>query len=195
MARNWRDISYLQTGNPRQRRVYDLLHRYRLLDTLQDFDRAVVSTICVGFDIPTSDIDIICHAPNLSQLDRVLRHHYSQLESFCLRYRSPDGDSLVCSFRLGEFEIEIFGSGEPIESQFAYRHLCVMERLASIGGESLKREICELKKRGLKTEPAIAQHLQLPGNPYRVVLELETVSDRILRQAIENASSGHARRP
>ncbi|MDY6938248.1 MAG: DUF4269 domain-containing protein [Cyanobacteriota bacterium] len=192
MSKDWRDISYLKTGNPRQRRVYDLLQEHRILEELQDFDRAVVSTICVGFDIPTSDIDIICCAPNLCELETVLRECYGQHECFSLRYRPPKGDSLVCSFWLEEFEIEIFGSLEPIECQHAYRHLGVMDRLAFLGGISLQEDIRQLKKSGLKTEPAIAKYLQLPGNPYEAVLALERVGDRNLLELIQrNARSAH----
>ena len=97
MAQDWRDSSYLRTGNDSQRRVYDVLVCHRVVAILQNFDPAVVSTICVGFDLPASDVDVICYAPNLSELEQVLRDNYSAYETFCLRYCPPNGETLVCS--------------------------------------------------------------------------------------------------
>ena len=187
MSQDWRDISYLRTGTDRQQQLYDVLIRHSVLAILHDFDPAVVSTICVGLDTPASDVDVICHAPNLSKLEQVLRYNYSESENFCLRYRPPRNETLVCSFSLERLEIEIFGSLEPIESQPAYRHFSVMKRLVSIGDDTFKKDIVELKKSGLKTEPAIAKRLQLQGDPYQAILELENASDADLIELIGSA--------
>ena len=45
------------------------------------------------------------------------------------------------------------------------------------GGQQLREEIRALKRQGVKTEPAVAQLLGLPGDPYQAVLDLASLSD------------------
>ncbi|MNY83296.1 hypothetical protein D3C86_2259750 [compost metagenome] len=44
--------------------------------------------------------------------------------------------------------------------------------LLSIHGEQFRQHIIELKKQGLKTEPAFAQALGIKGDPYLELLKL-----------------------
>jgi len=186
MTRNWRDISYLSSGNAKQRLVYELLTKYNLLGVLKEFDPAVITPICVGLDTPTSDVDIICCCAQYSLIKEVLQNNFAGYENFKIFYRTFKHEVLVCTFILEEFEIEIFTSPEPLEDQYGWRHLSVMERLVSIGGDSFRRDIVKLKKDGFKTEPAIAKRLQLQGEPYEAVAQLESVPDVKLRQLIEH---------
>jgi hypothetical protein len=55
--------------------------------------------------------------------------------------------------------------------------MAVEARLLALGGEEARVKIQELKRAGLKTEPAFAQYFQLAGNPYQALLHLAQRSD------------------
>jgi hypothetical protein len=70
--------------------------------------------------------------------------------------------------------------------------------MASIPGSSGPRpyrstSIMELRARGMKTEPAFANILALPGDPYVSLLELGAQSDAQLLQRIVSARARRAR--
>jgi hypothetical protein len=44
-------------------------------------------------------------------------------------------------------------------------------------GERFKNEVIKLKKQGIKTEPAFASLLGLPGDPYGALLKFELTGD------------------
>jgi hypothetical protein len=88
---------------------------------------------------------------------------------------------VVCSFRYQEFEIEVFGQDCPTERQQAFRHMVVEDRVLQAGGESWRSAVRQLKEQGLKTEPAFAKLLHLPGNAYEALLVLEGKSVEELR--------------
>ncbi|AJD46564.1 hypothetical protein S7S_00700 [Isoalcanivorax pacificus W11-5] len=60
---------------------------------------------------------------------------------------------------------EIYDLSVPPAKQLAVRHYRVMERLSRLGGASLQIAVPTCRQQGLKTEPAIATVLGLPGNP------------------------------
>jgi hypothetical protein len=84
---------------------------------------------------------------------------------------------LYVSFFTNSFEIEIFGQPVPTEQQNAYRHLVQINRVLVVGGEVVRQALRTLKVGGMKTEPALAQLLNLEGDPYQAVLALEEMDD------------------
>ena len=69
--------------------------------------------------------------------------------------------------------MEIFGQAVPTAQQNGFRHLLVEAAVLEAGGRTWRRAVRQLKKQGLKTEPAFAFLLQLTGDPYVALLELE----------------------
>ena len=65
-----------------------------------------------------------------------------------------------------------------MEQQAAWRHLTQMHRLANLLGEVFSQKVKELKRAGSKTEPAIAKLLDLAGEPFQAVLDLEKWTDK-----------------
>ena len=172
---NWRDISYLARGTESQRQVYEVLSKSRVLVKLAAFDPIVASTHCLAIDIPSSDIDIICTAPDLRLLQAEVRAHFGQCAGFRDGIRMRAG----CTYYVATFEA--YGM------QAAYRHLCQTSRLVNIGGATFQRAVQDLKRQGLKTEPAIAQILRLEGEPYQAILNLEQYDDAALRERFQRA--------
>jgi hypothetical protein len=77
--------------------------------------------------------------------------------------------------------VEVFGQALPATQQYAFRHLVVEAAILEAGGEPWRTAVRQLKQRGLKTEPAFAQLLYLPGEPYEDLLTLEGYSMAKLR--------------
>jgi hypothetical protein len=161
---NWKDPRYLAVGTSRQRHTYTLLAQLGILTTLRRFDPVVAGTIPLGIDLPDSDIDVICEVAlaDVPTFEQQLRAHYGHLPAFRVgTLASGERPALVSSFRYAGVEIEVFGQALPTAQQYAFRHLAV--------------EHAVLKQQGLKTEPAFAALLHLPGNPYEALLTLENL--------------------
>lgn len=184
---DWQDLKRLHTGTPTQRAAVRALEQSNILDYLANFDPVLAGTFPLDIDIEGSDLDLLCNAPNLDQLEQVLTQHYSHSPDFVLYRKLMQGQPVVISqIHCCGFMIEVFGQALPIEKQYAFRHLLIEYRLLQIGGIPLRQRVRSLKRSGFKTEPAFAQIFHLPGNPYETLLSLEQLSDETLRRLILN---------
>jgi hypothetical protein len=172
MKINFEDISYLLTGNDRQRRAYETLKKYRVMDLLEKFDPILTGTIPINMDIETSDLDISCCYTDKKEFIETVDRLFSDEKQFVLRENS-EFNSVVCSFWLDDFELELFGQSIPTKKQYAYRHMLIEHQLLEERGEAFRQEILALKKQGYKTEPAFGIALGLKGNPYEELLKFE----------------------
>lgn len=162
----------MKGGNPVQREAYRVLMEHRIMDRLARYDPVVAGTIPIGIDIPGSDIDILCCAGEFNGTEAVLRENFSVYPQFgCNRINQGTDPALVCSFWIEPFEIEIFAQHKPVREQNGFRHLLAEHALLELYGKDLRREIVSLKRTGLKTEPAFARALGLPGDPYEAILQ------------------------
>jgi hypothetical protein len=181
----WQDVSYLLDGNERQREAYHALQRLQVFDVLRDYAPVLVGTIPIAIDVVESDLDIVCEAHDLDAFQHDVTVAFGQEEGFRVKRSLKRGiPSVVAKFQAG-FPIEIFGQPLPVTEQNAYRHLVVEARLLAIGGEQARREIKQLKRSGLKTEPAFARHFNLEGDSYKALLELSRLGEHALRERVE----------
>jgi len=170
------DLRYLLHGNRRQRSSYSLLHALDLWTVLTNFKPVLAGTIPLNIDIPGSDLDVLCEvAPAEAQrFGELLRTHYGHRAGFQVTQQTISSHpSIISSFYYRGREVEIFGQALPTVQQNGFRHLLVEAAVLAAGGEAWRRAVRQLKKQGLKTEPAFAKLLQLPGNPYEALLLLE----------------------
>jgi len=174
---NWRCIDYLQHGNARQRRAWSTLRRLGLPERLDRYHATLVSTVCVGLDIESSDLDIICEVNDGPEFEATLRRYFGDRPGFTFRRRAVDRREWVARFETDDFPVEIFGAPERVTRQNAYRHLSVMWRLLQLGGEPLAEAVRALKRGGYKTEAAFTRLLDLAGDPYQALLRLEERTD------------------
>lgn len=171
---DFKDITYLARGSVRQRQAYALLKRTQILLRLEQFCPVLVGTVPLAIDIEGSDLDIICCFTELERFKKKLVDEFGRDQDFELQIpKQIKPPAIVARFFKAGFEIEIFGQGIPTQEQFAYRHLKVEHALLKRQGPAFKQRIVDLKRQGLKTEPAFAQALGLTGDPYRALLELE----------------------
>lgn len=176
--KDWKTASYLESGNELQRKAYDIISRFSILEDLSLYQPVVTGTIPIGVDVPGSDLDIICKAENLKELQIKIRSLYGMFEDFADHIYK---DRYVACFNIDGLEIEIFGQDIPTEQQYAYRHMLIEDRILSQRDELFRNEIIRLKSSGMKTEPAFALLLGLKNNPYEALLELEGLTDDELK--------------
>ena len=173
---DWTDLRYLRYGNRRQQRVHSLLQILGIWPILADFQPVLAGTIPLGIDIAGSDLDVLCEVrpKETKRFIVLLEKHYGHRAGFQLKQMIIGGEaSIVSSFRYRGREVEIFGQAVPTAQQNGFRHLLVEAAVLAAGGPAWRRAVRQLKQQGLKTEPAFAKLLQLSGNPYVALLELE----------------------
>lgn len=167
-------ILYLRNGSPRQQEAYAALCGTGIMDLLKDYVPLLAGTIPLGIDVSGSDLDILCYASDAKRFTADLSQFFGHYESFELaQISTPHGLAITATFFAHGFVFEVFGQAVPSHRQPGYRHLLVEYKLLQAHGPDFRRKIIELKKSGLKTEPAFAQVLGLTGDPYQALLSLE----------------------
>ncbi len=86
--------------------------------------------------------------------------------------------------------VEVFAQALPVVAQHGFRHMVIEGRLLVIGGDALRQRVVALKRAGMKTEPAFARILELPGDPYEAVLTLESWSHAELAERVSSSREG-----
>ncbi len=154
-----------------------VLAQLDLLKRLRRFHPRIIGTPPLDIDLPNSDIDIACSAAELKVFLDFARREFSQQDAFTARQLEVRGKpSVVVNFTAQSWEIELFCQTLPVEQQWGVRHFDVEQRLLALLPD-LRPAVVTHKQNGLKTEPAFAAALQLDGDPYEAVLQLEKLSD------------------
>lgn len=170
------NINYLKSGTERQQKAFEVLNENLILQKLSEFKPVLIGTIPINIDIASSDLDIACYWENKNHFIEIVKRNFSEERHFQIFEREINGfESVVANFFLDDFEIEIFGQNLPVSEQFGYRHLLIEAEILNKYGEDFRRKIIELKKSGLKTEPAFAQLLDLKGDSYQALLNFKII--------------------
>lgn len=169
------NLDYLKSGNEIQKRAYEVLKKYQVFEKLKPYSPILAGTVPIEIDVEGSDLDIIC------EVDLRLEKHF--LDDIMFSRLIPanvdvkvensivnGGKSIVLNFMLEEFPIEIFGQNKPSAEQDAYQHMIAEYKILKEKGEDFKHKIIELKKQGIKTEPAFGLLMKLE-NPYEDLLK------------------------
>ncbi|SDG25981.1 protein of unknown function [Pedobacter terrae] len=170
---NFLNISYLQSGNEKQKKAYQVLTNNKVLEKLSPYQPILVGTIPINIDIKNSDLDIICYVEDKIAFAKELTDYFRHKEGFKIT-GNANFKSIKANFFIDGFEFEIFGQSLPTKAQNAYRHMLIEYQILLEKGEVFRQEIISLKKQGYKTEPAFAKLLGLEGNPYEELLKLES---------------------
>jgi hypothetical protein len=177
----------LQAGSPRQQRAYATLVATGLWPLLRAYGPVLAGTVPLGVDTATSDLDVLCEVPAAAQVafGELLRARFGAQPGFRLAQRTIGGHTtIVVGFRYAEEELEVFGQDLPTAQQHGWRHLLVEQAVLAAGGAPWRAAVRALKQQGLKTEPAFAQLLGLPGDPYAALLALEALPAAALRRLV-----------
>ncbi|MCY0976975.1 DUF4269 domain-containing protein [Chryseobacterium wangxinyae] len=168
-------IDYLKYGNERQKRAFDVLTSYKVFEKLSNFSPILAGTIPIEIDIEGSNLDIICEVDLRFEEDFLDDIAFSKMipsnADVKVEYPIINGEKcIVINFMLEEFPIEIFAQNKPTTHQNAYLHMIAEHKILKEKGEDFKQKIIELKKKGIKTEPAFGMLLNLE-NPYEDLLK------------------------
>lgn len=177
---DFENIDYLKSGSPIQKRGCNVISESKILYHLKLFRPILAGTLPLDlFIAEKSDLDIICESTDLSNVEKILLHHYGRFPAFFIgRKEIKNIPSLVCRFVCQDFDFEIFCQPVPVTQQYAYRHMVVEYKLLEKYGEKFRDAIRILKEQGIKTEPAFAMVLGLKGDPYEALLTLEDEFDK-----------------
>lgn len=167
------DWRRLRKGNERQTAAAEIVQHLdfaQLQAAEQPF--AVVGTIPIDIALETSDIDVLLEASDLDSLAEQLRQAYGTAPRFELHRKQARGrPSLVTRFVCRDELVELFAQDVPVTKQMGFLHMVAEWKILSNRGPAFRREVIELKRSGMKTEPAFASLLGLPGDPYIALLE------------------------
>ena len=180
MEKDWTNIEYLLNGNVKQQQSYNILMNANIFCILKEYSPILVGTIPLEIDIEKSDLDIICEVHNFYEFEKLIKNSFQKYENFNIN-KINENQAIVANFFIKEFEIEIYGQAIPTKEQYGYRHMIIEDKILKLGGNKLKKEIINLKRNGMKTEPAFTKYLNLNGNPYEELLKLENMSNRDIK--------------
>ncbi|KQT26036.1 hypothetical protein ASG22_04950 [Chryseobacterium sp. Leaf405] len=169
-------IDYLKSGNERQKNAYEILTKHHIFEKLKDYSPILTGTVPIEVDIEGSDLDIICEVDLRFEEDFLDDLMFSKFipHGTEVKVEYPilkDEKCITLNFILEGFPIEIFGQNKPTTEQNAYLHMIAEYKILREKGEDFKQKIIELKKKGIKTEPAFGMLLGLK-NPYEDLLKL-----------------------
>jgi hypothetical protein len=157
------DLTYLSKGSAVQQAGLCAIIGFGIMNSLKEFSPVVVGTLPLDLFVSTSDIDIICF--------------FSDIDKFECQFQESSRkdlngiETVISTFDFDGFQFEIVGQPIPVTEQAAYRHMAIEWRILEQRGDSFRREIISLKESGVKTEPAFARLLGLPGDPYEAMLD------------------------
>jgi hypothetical protein len=167
---NFLDITYLKLGTKKQQKVYQVLVENKIMENLSTYTPIFVGTIPLNIDIEISDIDIIYYVKDRNQFIESLVKCFQNMKGFKIT-RNTVFDSIKANFYIEDFELEIFGQDLDTIQQNAYQHMIIEHSILIEKGEEFRQKVINLKRKGLKTEPAFAKLLSLDGNPYKELLK------------------------
>lgn len=154
--------------------VFGALKKSQALTLLQEFNPLIAGTFPLGLQTEDSDLDILIQLKDKKSLKDLALKNWENLENFKIdEGMIDDFETMIIKFTLDKIPFEIFAQDlEPVK-QKAYRHFLVEERLLKEMGSDFRHLVMRLRKQGLKTEPAFAQALNLSGDPFDALLNLQ----------------------
>ncbi|WP_417354220.1 DUF4269 domain-containing protein [Flavobacterium sp.] len=165
-------ITYLKTGNASQQEVYAVLTKAKVMEKLSGFTPILTGTYPIAINIKNSDLDIICEYQDRESFITIVTDSFKQEKDFSINEKQINGThSVIIRFRLNGFEVEVFGQPITVKQQNAYLHMIKEYEILQAKGEHFKQQIIDLKRKGIKTEPAFAMLLNIKGDPYTALLQ------------------------
>lgn len=139
---------------------------------IANFSPLLCGSIPLDLAIDISDIDISCHAPNLEEYIYFALDQFKSRENFYLKIKEIRQEpSVIVRFTHKGMLIELFTQKIPVHEQNGYLHMVTEWHILNEESADFRSRLMELRKRGIKTEPAFAELLGLDGDPYLGLLD------------------------
>jgi hypothetical protein len=122
--------------------------------TLAEFDPHLAGTPPLGVDLPTSDLDILCHAAEPEAFAVALWAAFSGETEFLLRQWIIVDRPVIASFIAHGWPFQVFGQKKPVKEQNGWRHFIAERRLLRLGGPTFRAAIMRERSRGVKQRPS-----------------------------------------
>lgn len=176
---------YLQFGTAKQQELFRDLEEWKILKCLHGFKPTLAGTIPLNIDTDSSDVDILVKFNIPSHLQKICYAKFRNLPNYSFSEKTISlRVTLVCRFETKKFQYEIFGQAiEPTE-QYGWIHMIVENRFLTLADPTFREEIRNLKKQGIKTEPAFCKVLDLKGDPYKILLQWNQKTDEQFRELL-----------
>lgn len=167
--------------------VFRAIADSNILRSFKNYTPFIAGTFPLGIHTKNSDVDVLMYAVDLNELEVTLKSHYESHDEFeCLRSFVDGIETLIVNFNQGHVPFEIFAQNRPVVEQKAYKHFQVEERLIKLGGDLFKETVMGFRMDGTKTEPAIAEALNIEADPYNELLILQKADAFKLKNIIES---------
>ena len=178
-------IDYLKLGNQRQKKVFKILNKLNILDTLVVFHPLIVGEIPLELDHPFSSIKIICDFDDEKKFKDNVENLYGKFLEFILqRTKFFKNSGVLVKFFFEGFNFEIWGEKISTLKQIKYRQLLVEKKLLTLGGKKNLLKVKNLIQSGLDPESAFARVFKIGGDPTLEILELEDLSEEEIRRLL-----------
>lgn len=182
MSKNFLDIEYLELGSNKQKNILNVITDLNIFEDLSDYTPVLTGTFPIDIDVHDSDLDIACEVDDFNNFADLCKTLYGKLDEFKISYSFRHGHQYVTvNFEYKGYIFEIFGEDKPVILQNSYKHMVIEDRILKILGPSFKKEVIDLKARGLKTEPAFGKLLEL-DKPYDDLLKLYQLPENALEE-------------
>lgn len=78
-------ITYLQSGNEKQQKIYDVLNSLNIMEDLALYNPVLCGTIPIRIDTPQSDLDIVMEVYNFDVFEQEMRSLYGSYGGFNIK--------------------------------------------------------------------------------------------------------------
>ncbi|KMK76616.1 DUF4269 domain-containing protein [Alkalihalobacillus pseudalcaliphilus] len=165
-------IDYLETGNDRQRAIFDVLNKLGIMKDLAYYNPVLCGTFPIEIDVQGSDLDIIFEVYDVKSFEKRVKLLYGEFSGFQIKHKQIRERAVVkVNFLMGGYEFELFGQAQPVFEQYAYLHMIIESKLLN-KWPHIKEEIIALKRQGIKTEQAFCQVLGIHDvDPYESLIQ------------------------
>ncbi|TGL86882.1 DUF4269 domain-containing protein [Leptospira congkakensis] len=176
---------YLQFGTPKQQELAIDLEKWKILKSLHGFKPTLAGTIPLDIDTDSSDVDLLVKFNIPAHLQKICYAKFRNLPNYSFSEKTMAlRVTLICRFETKKFQYEIFGQSVEPTDQYAWIHMMVENRFLKLADPSFRDEIRNLKKQGIKTEPAFCQILDLKGDPYKTLVLWNQKSDEQFQELL-----------
>ncbi|PJZ84524.1 DUF4269 domain-containing protein [Leptospira harrisiae] len=185
LSHPFQQIEFLQSGNHKQQDLAKDLDEWKILKSLHGFKPTLAGTIPLDIDTDFSDVDILVKFNNPAHLQKICYAKFRNMPNYSFSEKNIAlCVTLICRFETKKFSYEIFGQSVEPTDQYAWIHMMVENRFLSFADPTFREEIRNLKKQGIKTEPAFCKVLDLKGDPYQTLLQWNEKSEDQFRELL-----------